>query len=188
MLPPDTVHTLGTEHYRRSEADGPGEFAVLGAVFVVGSSLCFAVEVSKAECCFRAHDAPDPRWDNEHPDIHSDGIECFHDVGGWTGYLVVPDPRSDTVRVHAVAGTAGQASRAQGTWAKTPTGYAVIVAVEIGHRLRPGSTFRVNLVVNEMYGYRQRRAGQLVLSGGGGWVYLRGDREAWQVAADAEVA
>jgi len=187
MFPPDVVHTLGMAQYRRSEADGPGEFNAVGAVFVVGTSLCFAVDVSKAECCFRPHDAPDPRWDNEHPDIHSDGIECFHDVGGWAGYLVVPDTRSDTVRVRAVAGTVGQPSRVRGTWSKTSTGYAVVVAIEIGHRLRQGDTFRVNLVVNEMYSYRQRRAGQLALSGGGGWVYLRGDREAWQGAANAEV-
>jgi hypothetical protein len=34
---------------------------------------------------------------------------------------------------------------------------------------------RFDLAVNEMRDERQRRAGQLVWSGGGGWVYLRGD-------------
>jgi len=36
---------------------------------------------------------------------------------------------------------------------------------------------RLDLVVNEMRPGRLRRAGQLVWSGGGGWVYLRGDRQ-----------
>ena len=42
-------------------------------------------------------------------------------------------------------------------------------------------------VINEMYSHRQRRAGQLVLSGGGGWVYLRGDRESPDEALLVEV-
>jgi hypothetical protein len=39
---------------------------------------------------------------------------------------------------------------------------------------------RFDLAVNEMRPGRLRRAGQLVWSGGGGWVYLRGD---WQDAS-----
>jgi len=45
----------------------------------------------------------------------------------------------------------------------------------------------VQVVVNEMYADRTRRAGQLVLSGGAGAVYLRGDREHPANAAAAEV-
>ena len=41
---------------------------------------------------------------------------------------------------------------------------------------RPGDEIGFDLIVNEMYSDRTRRAGQLVWSGGGGWVYLRGDR------------
>ncbi len=188
VLPSDAVYRLGAEQYRRSEDDRPATFTAAAAVFAVGSSLCFATDVSKAELSIRAPDAPDPRWDNEHPDIHSDGVECFHDVGGWSGYLAVPDERSDTMRVRAVAGTAANPAVVRGTWCRTPTGYATIVEVELGHVLRPGDTVRVNVVVNEMYGHRRRRAGQLALSGGGGWVYLRGDRERPQDAAIAEVS
>ncbi len=32
-------------------------------------------------------------------------------------------------------------------------------------------------IINEMLPGRMRRAGQLVWSGGGGWVWLRGDRQ-----------
>jgi len=43
------------------------------------------------------------------------------------------------------------------------------------------------VAINEMTPGRQRRAGQLVLSGGGGWVYLRGDRESPESAVVLEV-
>jgi hypothetical protein len=34
-----------------------------------------------------------------------------------------------------------------------------------------------DLLVNEMLPERERRSGQLVWSGGSGWVWLRGDRQ-----------
>ena len=37
-------------------------------------------------------------------------------------------------------------------------------------------TVTFNLIVNERSADRERRRGQLVLSGGGGFAYLRGDR------------
>lgn len=39
-----------------------------------------------------------------------------------------------------------------------------------------GQLLDFDLIVNEMQPDRERRAGQLVWSGGGGWVWLRGDR------------
>ncbi len=41
----------------------------------------------------------------------------------------------------------------------------------------PHETIRFDLLVNQATSGRERRAGQLVWSGGGGWVYLRGDRQ-----------
>jgi hypothetical protein len=41
----------------------------------------------------------------------------------------------------------------------------------------PNEEIRFDLLVNRMEPGRRRRAGQLVWSGGGGWVYLRGDRQ-----------
>ncbi len=72
----------------------------------------------------------------------------------WHGFLRVPHPDSESVRVATVAGE--------------------------------GVRIPVNLVVNEMYPDRERRAGQLALSGGG-WVYLKGDREHPSSALLAEV-
>jgi hypothetical protein len=42
---------------------------------------------------------------------------------------------------------------------------------------RGGDVLGFDLLVNEAHPGRLRRAGQLVWSGGGGWVYLRGDRQ-----------
>jgi hypothetical protein len=44
-------------------------------------------------------------------------------------------------------------------------------------QVRPGEVIDFDLLVNRMLPGRMRRAGQLVWSGGGGWVWLRGDRQ-----------
>jgi len=44
-------------------------------------------------------------------------------------------------------------------------------------RAHVGGRVRFDLLVNEMLPGRLRRAGQLVWSGGNGWVWLRGDRQ-----------
>jgi hypothetical protein len=36
---------------------------------------------------------------------------------------------------------------------------------------------RFDVAVNEMQPERERRVAQLIWSGGGGWIYLRGDRQ-----------
>ena len=41
---------------------------------------------------------------------------------------------------------------------------------------QPNGTFAMEIIVNERPPDRARRRGQLVLSGGGGFAYLRGDR------------
>jgi hypothetical protein len=42
---------------------------------------------------------------------------------------------------------------------------------------RRGDEIEFDLLVNCIEPGRDRRSGQLVWSGGGGWVYLRGDRQ-----------
>ena len=46
-----------------------------------------------------------------------------------------------------------------------------------GQRAHVGGRLRFDLLVNEMLPGRTRRAGQLVWSGGNGWVFVRGDRQ-----------
>ena len=180
-VPKKAVQKLGAGHYRRSELPFGARkpFHARVSVFVVGTELCFATSIVKSDVTFRSATDPDPAFDNETPDIHSDGLQCYvGGVGGerWSGYLLVPDPDSDAVRVSAVAGTAGDASAVNAFWTRTPEGYNMVVAVDLGVQPEFGQSVPVNFVVNEMYSKRKRRAGQLAMSGGG-WVYLRGDRE-----------
>jgi hypothetical protein len=150
--------------------------------------MCFAADVAKQTLALRDPSLPDRRLDNEAPDIHADGVQCYVDAEGWAGFVAAPDPRSGEVRVRAVAGTAADAARCEGSWVRTGAGYAVVVTVEVQRPLCVGDQLPVNLVVNEMYPERERRAGQLALAGGGGWVYLRGDRESPAGAVIAEVS
>jgi hypothetical protein len=78
-----------------------------------------------------------------------------------------------------VAETVATSGMVQGNWRATDTGYiltAQIVPPEWG-QLLPGVEIGFDLLVNHMTPGRHRRAGQLLWSGGGGWVWLRGDRQ-----------
>ncbi|MGD8727529.1 MAG: hypothetical protein PVH40_07780, partial [Gemmatimonadales bacterium] len=187
VIPSEAVHVLGARHYRRSEAPYDEAFQARVAVCASGTAICFLVHVTKPTVCFRSADAPDPALDNESPDIHSDGLQCYVGTETWQGFVAVPDPGSSRVQVRSVPGPAGDVVGVYGEWSPTEDGYAMVVAVDLGRRLEAGDMLGVNLVVNEMYPGRQRRAGQLVLSGEGGWVYLRGDRERPGRAVMAEV-
>ncbi len=181
---------LGKRQYRRSEQPwgAHGQFTARVAVFVVGTEICFAADVAKKKVHFRRANEPDPALDNESPDINSDGIQCYVGVEGWSGFLAVPYSDSQTVRTNAVVGTISDRLRAKGWWHSTERGYRILVAIDVGRKLVQGERIPVNLIVNEMYPDRSRRAGQLALSGGGGWVYLRGDREHPSSAVIAEVS
>jgi hypothetical protein len=190
QVPQDAVIDLGKSHYRRSEEryGARGEFRARAAVFVSGTHVCLVCDVRKGKLHFRPPDAPDPQLDNEPPDVHSDGIQCYMGVDEWCGFVIVPVPDSAAIRVTPVTGTSADPSKLVGSWEPTRKGYRVLVAVDVGRTLERGDVFPVNLVVNEMYADRIRRAGQLALSGGGGWVYLRGDREHEMSAVIAEVS
>ena len=181
--------TLGPEHYRRSErawGDSGGLTAELD-VAAWGSALWFRILVTKPEIVVRAPDAPDPALDNEAADIHSDGVQCYVGREQWEGYVVLPDLATGSLRVRAVAGTAGDARRVSGRCRRTVSGYELVVRCDTGATLAPGDRLRFTLSVNEMAPGRTRRLGQLALAGGG-WVYLRGDRESPEAALVAEIA
>jgi hypothetical protein len=188
-LPPAAVVSLGALSYRRSEGDYPGEasFSARVGLGAFGTKIYVSIEVLKATLVLRDQDAPALRLDNETSDIHADGVQCYFAWDAWSGYLVLPQPNEPTVRLQEVAGTAARPGRLQGAWTKTPTGYRVLLTFDVGETITVGREFPVNVVVNEMQEGRIRRAGQLALAGGGGWVYLRGDREAESDAAVAVV-
>jgi len=67
----------------------------------------------------------------------------------------------------------------RGSWRRLERGFRATfgVAWPQWQRAHVGGRVRFDLLVNEMLPGRVRRAGQLVWSGGNGWVWLRGDRQ-----------
>ena len=145
------------------------------------------IDIRKDDLIFRARDAPDPRLDNETPDIHSDGVQFYVDVEGWRGFVVIPEEGGDTVRVEPVAGTFGERGQLSAKWETTSEGYALLLRFDAGALLVEGTQVLVQVVINEMRSGRVRRAGQLAVGAGGGWTYLRGDRESFANAVTLEV-
>ena len=86
------------------------------------------------------------------------------------------------------ADTTAAADTVDGAWQRTGTGYAVTLAWRLPDwGPRGGDRIGFDLIVNEMHPDRLRRAGQLVWSGGGGWVYLRGDRQSAEAFGTLEL-
>lgn len=177
------VYELGHDAYRQSEdtwaeAGSPRATVRLGAK---GDQLAITIDVHKPSLVFRPADAPDPGLDNEFPDIHSDGVQLhiWPDAAGQpVAWLAVPEERSQAVRVHVADGARRDVELAA-TWHRTPDGYTVELRVprDLVESARDGAV-AMQVVINEMAPGRERRRGQLVLSGGAGeHVYLRGDRE-----------
>jgi hypothetical protein len=173
------------DQYRRSEEPypGPDEFSAKAYVNWDDDALFIAVDVIKRDPYFRPPDAPPLEFDNDPDDIHSDGAQVYvedadtREVRGW---LVVPEGTDGgPLRVHAVQGTHAEPEGVRGAWRRTPEGYCVTLAVPLrpGARAHVGAEIGFDLLVNMMEPGRERRAGQLVWSGGGGWVWVRGDRQ-----------
>ena len=141
------------------------------------------MDVTKPELCFRRADDPPLGLDNEPDDIHSDGLQFYlrePETGAMEGFLVVPEgPERGGLRVRGAGDFPGSPEAIRGAWRRTPHGYCVTLAVAWPDWQRPhvGGRVGFDLIINEMLPGRLRRAGQLVWSGGDGWVYLRGDRQ-----------
>ena len=188
----DTSEPLRLEledQYRRSEEpySGPEDFSAIAHVGWDDEALYLAVEVTKPDLCFRAAAAPPLRLDNEPDDIHSDGVQLYlRDLEGGdvSGFLVVPEVEGGRldgggVRVRGAGESPGAPRSVHGAWRRTEQGYRITLAVAWPEwqRAHVGGQIGFDLIINEMLPGRERRAGQLVWSGGNGWVWLRGDRQ-----------
>jgi hypothetical protein len=179
------VYELGRASYRISEEswEEAGRPSATVSLRVEERDFVIDVDVRKAPVSFRAADAPDPALDNEHPDIHSDGIQLYIAAPAWTApaaWLAVPEERDGghAVRIRLIDGARTDIPL-HATWHRTDAGYDVRFAIPLAVlgdcRENP---IGLDVVVNDMAPGRERRRGQLVLSGGAGeYVYLRGDRE-----------
>jgi len=185
---------LGLEdQYRRSEDAYPGPDDLSAAAYAAWdeATLYLAVDVTKPDLVMRPVGAAPLKLDNEPDEIHSDGVQVYiatPSAGASgpngiapVGYVIVPDPDGHSVRARPTSETRAGAddTALRGAWRRTDSGYRVTVAIPWPAGVYPhaGSRVRFDLIVNEMLPGRLRRVGQLVWSGGGGWVWLRGDRQ-----------
>ena len=173
------------DQYRRGEEPyaGPDDFSARCHANWDDTALYLAAEVVKSDPCFRPGNAPPLLLDNEPDDIHSDGLQVY--LGALdgaaapvTGFLIVPEAGGRGCRVRTAGGAVGDPRTVRGAWRRTADGYAVTLAIPWPDELvtHAGGRVGFDLIVNEMLPGRERRAGQLVWSGGNGWVWLRGDR------------
>jgi len=179
---------LGASAYRRSELpwDQAGRPTADVALAAAGDELTVEVTVRKEAPLGFAPLRAENELDNEHPDTNSDGVQIHlalppaGERGGAervSTWLLVPDPLAPPA-VRITAG-APDSLPLRAAWRQIPGGYAVRCAIALGPRRAASVPLRLDVIVNEMQPGRERRRGQLVLSGGRGeFVYLRGDRQA----------
>jgi hypothetical protein len=165
------------EQFRRAEEPWGGAEAFSANAYLnhQGSTLYVAVDVTAPDPLFRPRDAQNPEWDNDNPDIHSDGLQVYLDAVSFLGWLVVPDADDvSRLKVSGVRGTDAVPEMASGAWAPTERGYCVTLAVELADDV---DDFGFDLYVNRIREGRERRVGQLVWSGARETrLYLAGDR------------
>lgn len=175
----DAPLALDGEHqYRRSEEPyDPESFSASAWVNWDGEALYLGAMIAKPDLVFRPPDAPPLELDNEPEDINSDSLQIYlrhEDLV--VGVLVTP-LAGGTLLDRPIGDVNGLTL--EGAWTPTDVGYAVTLRLEhpmIG-RCWAGARLGFDLLINEMRPGRMRRAGQLVWSGGNGWIYLRGDRQ-----------
>lgn len=169
----------GEHQYRRSEEPfDPESFSAEAWVNWDGNSLFLAVAVAKPEVVLRSPTAAPLQLDNEAEDINSDGLQIYvHPEGPVAAALIVP-VEGGGLHSRAIGESEAPDLGVEGSWSRTETGYLVTLRLDDPRAagLPRGESIGFDLLINEMQPDRQRRAGQLVWSGGGGWVYLRGDR------------
>jgi hypothetical protein len=166
--------------YYRSETPYPGADAFSATAYVNWSDeyLHVAVDVTKDELVLRPGDALPLALDNEPDDINSDGIQVYFRGTDRRIHAWMARPLPDgTVFIRPIGDTASDPGVA-GAWSRTARGYSITVRLPCPHlaTLRRNERLGFDVIVNEMQPGRVRRAGQLIWSGGPGWVYLRGDR------------
>jgi hypothetical protein len=166
------------EQFRRADEawGGPEAFSARAYLNHEGSTLFLAVQVTAPEPAFRPRGAANPEWDNENPDIHSDGIQVYVDAVGFLGWLIVPDADDPSrLKVSVVGGTDAEPEMvSRGAWMPIERGYCMCCAIELSDDV---GDFGFDLYVNRFREGRERRVGQLVWSGAQGTrLYLAGDR------------
>jgi hypothetical protein len=174
---------LGKDHYRRTEstwdeAGRPSASVVLGAT---AEDLMIELTVRNRNPNFV--DARDDNpLDNEHPDVNSDGLQIHLTAPGAglralnASWLIVPEPRTDRARV--TGRDDAPSIPIDVSWRRVDAGWQLLARIRRSALGADDARLGLDVIVNEMPRGRERRRGQLVMSGrGSGWAYLRGDRQ-----------
>jgi Heparinase II/III-like protein len=166
---------LGEEQYRRSEESWTEAGSPTASVSIERGreTLNVSVVVPMSARRFLAIDAENP-YDNDPAAIHGDGVQLYVEAadrsGGW---LLVPDGATNDVGMRVAEGWSDEI-RPRARWRPTGDGYQLDAELPIP---RDAAPLALDVLVNVSGPDRQRRRGQLVLSGGRGeFVYLRSDR------------
>jgi hypothetical protein len=179
---PGARFELGKESYRRTEAswEQAGKPAAVVDVTANAAELVIDISVRATSPNFAPAREVNP-LDNEHPDVNSDGIQLHLAAPGHGDYPIVASwlivPEATPGRVRMTTRGDGDLVPIRATWAPTAGGWSVTVHIPRSALGSRDANFGVDVIVNEMPHGRERRRGQLVLSGGSGWAYLRGDRQ-----------
>jgi hypothetical protein len=171
-------YDLRETHYRRSENrwDAAGSPSAVIAFEAGDAQLVVHARVHAGERRFQDVAALNP-FDNEHADTMGSGLQLYvrtpHGSGAW---MLVPAAGS-LVRVRPISDW-GALLPPVARWREQGTGYEVRIEVPLPDARGTGEyPVDVDVIVNETVAGRDRRRGQLVLSGARGeFVYLRGDR------------
>ena len=169
---------LGEAHYRRSEdhwkgAGSPRATIALGADERL---VVLYVSVRAGQLRFATPDATNP-FDNEHADTMGTGLQLYvrtpEGSGAWT---LVPDAKPENVRTREIVGW-GALGTPRARWREREGAYEMRVELPLLTAAESEYPLDLDVIVNETTSERQRRRGQLVMSGAQGeFVYLRGDR------------
>ncbi len=173
---------LGEGNYRRSEQDWneAGRPSARVTLHATANELIVDVNVATGELVFVPGSALNP-YDNEQPDINGHGLQLYIrtllDGGGW---VIVPQRGSSAARVRALEGW-GTLDVTKAMWTEVTGGFSIQLRIALpplpDEYPKGAYPIAIDVIVNETAPGRERRRGQLVLSGAQGeFVYLRGDR------------
>ncbi|MGZ9246298.1 MAG: heparinase II/III domain-containing protein [Gemmatirosa sp.] len=182
--------TLRGAHYRRSEEswEEAGRPTAQVRLSADADSLQVAVDVTLGRAPAFVPPGAQNLLDNERAEINGDGVQLYlasetaSPPGEVAGWLLVPGS-DGAVRVIPTT-PAAHAIRLEAASHPVLGGYgltAIVRRAALDGRAdgEAARTVLVDVLVNEMPSGRERRRGQLVLSGAeGGFVYLQGDRHA----------
>jgi len=172
------IFELSKQHYRRSEESWDSAGAPIATVAVAADDrrLVLYALVRAGERRFAAASSTNA-LDNEHPDTMAAGVQLYlrtPETGG--AWMLVPDASTE-VRVRPIEGW-GSMAPPRARWREDGEGYEMRIEIPLLDAPIDGEyPVDVDVIVNETTKLRDRRRGQLVMSGARGeFVYLRGDR------------